>query len=108
MHLSAGTAGLTLINASGTLPLAAAGQPETPISKLKPMIQGILPISDNERLTRLENARRLMKENKLDALCLEGGTNLFYFTGVNWWLSERVFVMILPAKGEASAPAWPR
>ena len=101
LRLSAGTAGLTLIGATGKLPLAADNQPETPIAKLKPMTQGIVPIADNERLARLEKARQLMVENKLDAICIEGGTNLFYFTGVNWWLSERVFVMILPAKGEA-------
>jgi Xaa-Pro dipeptidase len=100
LRLSTGAAGLTLIDASGPPPLAAAGQEETPISRLRPMTQGIVPISDGERLARMEKARRLMAENKIDALCLEGGSNLYYFTGVDWWPSERVFVLILPARGE--------
>jgi Xaa-Pro dipeptidase len=41
-----------------------------------------------------------MLENKIDAVCVDGGSSLFYFTGVNWWTSERVFLWILPARGE--------
>ncbi|MGE3278002.1 MAG: M24 family metallopeptidase [Vicinamibacterales bacterium] len=41
-----------------------------------------------------------MAENNLDAIYLEGGSSLFYFTGVRWGLSERPFVCVLPAKGE--------
>ena len=41
-----------------------------------------------------------MAENRLDAIYLEGGSSLFYFTGVRWGLSERPFVAVIPAKGE--------
>jgi Xaa-Pro dipeptidase len=60
----------------------------------------IKPITREERLQRIEHARKLMEENKIDALFLEGGTSLNYFTGVSWGRSERVFGMILPQKGE--------
>jgi Xaa-Pro dipeptidase len=40
-----------------------------------------------------------MTENKMDALLVCGGTTLEYFAGIQWWLSERFFAMILPAKG---------
>jgi Xaa-Pro aminopeptidase len=33
---------------------------------------------------RIEKARRLMMENSIDAMFLEGGTSMFYFTGVRW------------------------
>ena len=80
---------------------APAGQPkETPISRLKPMTEGIVPISAEERQARHEKARRLMVENKIDAVVIEGGTSLVYFTGVGWGLSERTFVWVLPARGE--------
>src|SRR5689334_22691157 len=70
------------------------------IRALTPMTAGIVPISDNERKQRLERARRLMAENRLDAIYLEGGSSLFYFTGVRWGLSERPFVAVIPAKGD--------
>ena len=41
-----------------------------------------------------------MAENSIDAICLEGGSSMFYFTGVRWGLSERPFVAVIPAKGE--------
>ncbi|MEO8682276.1 MAG: Xaa-Pro peptidase family protein, partial [Vicinamibacterales bacterium] len=39
-------------------------------------------------------------DNKIDAIYLEGGSSMFYFTGVRWGLSERPFVAVIPAKGE--------
>jgi Xaa-Pro dipeptidase len=41
-----------------------------------------------------------MAQNQIDAMYLEGGSSLFYFTGVRWGLSERPFIAIIPAKGE--------
>jgi len=70
------------------------------IRALRPMTDGIVPISDDERRARVERARRLMADNKLDAIYLEGGSSLFYFTGVRWGLSERPFVAVIPAKGD--------
>ena len=43
-----------------------------------------------------------MAANKISAIFLEGGSSMFYFTGVRWGLSERPFVCVLPAKGEAA------
>jgi Xaa-Pro dipeptidase len=73
------------------------------IRALRPMTGGIVPITGAERLARLEKARRLMAENGIGAIVLEGGSSLFYFMGVRWGLSERPFVAVIPAKGE---PAW--
>jgi len=41
-----------------------------------------------------------MKENRIDALYLDGGTSMFYFTGVRWGTSERMFAVIIPARGD--------
>ena len=81
----------------------AMAQTSDPIQKLRPMTAGIKPITDDERRGRLEKARRLMRENKIGAMFLEGGSSLFYFTGTRWGKSERTFGMVLPAEGE---PAW--
>jgi Xaa-Pro dipeptidase len=35
----------------------------------------------------------------MDAIAMMGGTSLVYFSNISWWNSERLFLMILPAKG---------
>jgi Xaa-Pro dipeptidase len=67
---------------------------------VKAMRDRIKPISSEEFQTRQENARKLMQENAIDAIFVEGGTSLAYFTGLSWWLSERLFAMVLPRKGD--------
>jgi Xaa-Pro dipeptidase len=66
------------------------------------------PITIEERAARQEKARQLMRENSLDAILIAQGTSLRYFTGIRWEGGERLFAMLLPAKGEAFyvAPAF--
>jgi Xaa-Pro dipeptidase len=59
------------------------------------------PITIEERAQRQEKARRLMRDNNLSAILLAQGTSLAYFTGIHWQGGERLFTMVLPAKGEA-------
>jgi Xaa-Pro dipeptidase len=71
------------------------------IRALKPMISGVAPITDEERRGRIEKAQRLMVENKIAAIFMEGGSSLFYYTGVEWGhSSERTFGAVIPAHGE--------
>ena len=77
-----------------------AGDVPAPIRNLRPMTAGISRISAAERQARIEQARRLMSEAGLDALMLEPGSSLYYYTAVRWGLSERPFVAVLPARGE--------
>jgi Xaa-Pro dipeptidase len=58
------------------------------------------PITVEERRARIEQARRLMTKFQIDALMLMGGTSLVYFSNIRWWSGERLFALILPAKGE--------
>lgn len=67
---------------------------------VKTMRDRIRPIGSDELLARQEHARRLMKDNAIDAIFVEGGTSLAYFTGLHWWLSERMFAMVLPQRGD--------
>ena len=75
----------------GTLPPA--------IAALTPMTAGVKPITVEERRARIDKATRLMRENKIDALMLTGGTSLQYFTNIRWGLSERMLALIIPIKG---------
>jgi Xaa-Pro dipeptidase len=89
-------------SAAAGLAQLARGQsiPES-IRSLKPMLDGIRPITDDERHARIEKARRLMRENKLDAILLEAGSSLYYFSGERWPQREYTAVWILPANGSA-------
>jgi Xaa-Pro dipeptidase len=70
------------------------------IRRLKPMTGGVPPVAEQEYSARIERARRLMAEKKMAAVFLEAGSSLFYFTGVRWGRSERLFACLLPARGE--------
>jgi len=78
-----------------TLPLPPS------LAALKSMKDQAHPIRLEERQARQEKARSLMEANDLDAILLMEGTSLNYFTGIHWWGGERLFAMILPAKGAA-------
>lgn len=72
----------------------------TILDELTPMTGDVAPISLEERLGRIEKVQRLMVENRTQALVLDSGTSLNYFTGIRWWPSERTMVAVIPAKGE--------
>jgi Xaa-Pro dipeptidase len=74
--------------------LAAADPP------LRDMTGDVAPIGREERLGRLDKARRLMARHRLDAILVEPGASLDYFTGVQWWRSERLTAALIPADGE--------
>jgi Xaa-Pro dipeptidase len=86
--------------AQGPARTSSGDEVPSSIAALKPMTDGIVPIADEERLARIEKARKLMADNRIDALVLEPGSSLFYYTGVKWGLSERPFVAVIPAKGD--------
>jgi Xaa-Pro dipeptidase len=78
---------------------AALAEIPEPVKKLKPMLDGVEPITAQERAARVEKARRLMRENKIDAVVIEPGSSLFYFTGVRGANAS----WALPVTGD---PAW--
>jgi len=71
-----------------------------PIAALTSMADQATPISNDERRARLDRARQLMQQKKIDAVALPGGTSLRYFTGLQWGNSERLLALVLPAKGK--------
>lgn len=99
IKLSAGTTAGVALLAGCTTP-AAAPSSDSPMDKLQSMTKDIVPISKAERESRIEKAQRLMAENKIQALYLDGGTSMEYFTGISWGTSERMMAAIIPAKGE--------
>jgi Xaa-Pro dipeptidase len=93
---TAGVAGVSFI------PSAVAEPSDLPqsIRSLVPVLDDVAPISDDEFLARAEKARRFMEENKIDAIVMEGGTSMRYFSDMRWGNSERTFALVIPARGE--------
>jgi Xaa-Pro dipeptidase len=107
MRRSAAVAGAAAIGDSLAFPTTAnaeiveAAKPlPGSIQRLRPLSPPVVPISDAERLARIEKARRLMADNGMAAMFLEPGSSMYYYTGVRWSLSERPFGVVIPAKGE--------
>ena len=74
--------------------------PDSPINQLKSRKPEAKRITVEERRARLARAQELMHENKIDAIVLTGGTSLEYFGAIRWGLSERLFTMVVPGKGD--------
>lgn len=58
------------------------------------------PISLAERAQRIQKAKNLMNEKGINALILDAGTSMEYFTGLRWYPSERSLLAILTNAGE--------
>ncbi len=68
---------------------------QTELSKLSDMTGGMTPISLDEYKSRIDKACALMREHDIEAVYLNAGTNLYYFTGTSWYASERMVGAIL-------------
>jgi Xaa-Pro aminopeptidase len=91
MSAQRGRGGAALAGLSGPLPPS--------IEALTSMRARAKPITAAERVGRLEKARKLMAEQKIDAIILAGGTSLTYFTGIRWGNSERLTAVVIPKVG---------
>jgi Xaa-Pro dipeptidase len=58
------------------------------------------PIAPAERVARLGKARDLMRSRGIGAVLVESGPSLDYFTGIQWWRSERLTGVVIPAEGD--------
>ena len=58
------------------------------------------PISAEERKSRVAKAQKLMAEKNIQAIILDAGINMNYYTGISWHPSERSMLAIIPVKGE--------
>ncbi|HKX92056.1 MAG TPA: Xaa-Pro peptidase family protein [Sphingomicrobium sp.] len=58
------------------------------------------PISSAERVQRMRRAQELMRAAGIGAVLVESGPSLDYYTGVQWWRSERLTAVAIPAEGD--------
>ncbi|SMD39162.1 Xaa-Pro dipeptidase [Reichenbachiella faecimaris] len=66
---------------------------------IQPFTAGIDFINAEDRTQRVEKASLLMQQNGIDAIFIESGTSLDYFTGIKWWPSERLTGVLIFSDG---------
>jgi len=83
---------------------ALASSSENPKSKKIPELKNITAhvsaISPQERQARIQKAQQLMQSLDIAALVIEPGASMDYFSGIQWWRSERVTALVIPKTGD--------
>jgi Xaa-Pro dipeptidase len=73
---------------------------ERELSQMTTMRDGVQAITDAELQGRIEKARRLMREQRIQALYLDASTSLYYFTGLRLGPSERLHGAVISQSGD--------
>jgi len=71
----------------------------TELDALKPITTAARVITAQERARRRARLSGLLKAGGAYAALIEGGSSLDYFTGVKWYLSERITAALITADG---------
>lgn len=71
-------------------------------TRLTDITASVSPISLKERQERIEKAQALMKRHGMAAMLIEPGAAMDYFSGIQWWRSERLTALIIPQQGEVA------
>lgn len=100
--LGTSTTAAASLTLTGCEPTEASAEELPPsIARLESWADQARPIRTDERVARVENAKRLMREQGLEALALCGGTSMVYFTNIGWSGGERLFTVVVPVQGDA-------
>ena len=70
------------------------------LATISPWTDTAAPIGIDERLARIEQARRLTRDHGADALLIGAGMSLRYFAGIPWGGTERLIAMLIPVAGD--------
>ncbi|MBY6185943.1 Xaa-Pro peptidase family protein [Marinobacter hydrocarbonoclasticus] len=83
------------------MPIGVGGAtPEAELARLRALSFPHTPISTEEYQQRRQRLVAEMQAHNVDAVYLNAGTNLYYFTGLKWSASERLVGALLMADGE--------
>ena len=79
---------------------APSGPMPPAIAALQSMKNRARPFTHQERLARIEKARRLMATEKIDAILMTGGSSPQYFANLSLGGGERLWALLIPATGQ--------
>lgn len=94
--MSLGRRDLLGLAAAGT---ALAAAPRASAAPQTHVLPPAAPITRAEREARLARLQAELRRRNLSALLVEAGSSLVYFTGIDWWRSERTTAVVIPAEG---------
>lgn len=100
--MSALGAGTSILTGSSTFASPGRAVSGLFLNEKNSKVAEIVPISQEERKSRIAKAQSLMEKNGFSAIVLDSGTSMNYFTGMSWGQSERPMVVVIPAKGDVS------
>jgi len=91
------------LNAEGN-PELQEPKPALPLAfdRLQPLGNRVKPIRAEELQGRVAHAQQLMSDAKrrFEVLYVTPGTTLLYYTGIQWWPSERILAFLVPRQGD--------
>jgi Xaa-Pro dipeptidase len=67
---------------------------------LKNITKNVSAITSIERESRIKKAQTLMQKMNISALIIEPGAAMDYFSGIQWWRSERLTALVIPREGK--------
>jgi Xaa-Pro aminopeptidase len=89
---------------AGRNPELQEPKPALPLAfdSLQPLGDRAKPIRAEEFQGRVARAQQLMSDAKrrFEVLYVTPGTTLLYYTGIQWWPSERVLAFLVPRQGD--------
>jgi Xaa-Pro dipeptidase len=80
--------------------IALSHERKAKLTSLPTVNMNIDPISIVERRKRVANAQTIMRKEGISAIVLEPGAAMDYFTGIQWWRSERLTSVVIPRDGD--------
>lgn len=86
-----------LSHAAGASP--SASMTTSALDSLTSMTGSVAYITDRERQQRVSKLSGILAKQNVFAALIEPGSTLDYFTGVKWWLSERLTAGLVTADG---------
>ncbi|MGH8222353.1 MAG: aminopeptidase P family N-terminal domain-containing protein, partial [Woeseiaceae bacterium] len=96
LGLTGAATGSLLLGEAGAGP-SGTGAPSTGLQRI---VDAARPITVGERKARVEKAQALMSSHSLDAVLIEPGSAMLYFSGIVWRRSERLTALLIPREGE--------
>ncbi|KAG2199978.1 hypothetical protein INT47_000328 [Mucor saturninus] len=69
--------------------------PEIDFSSLKDYCKDVSAIQPDEYTVRHQQLAETLKKEGADALIMEGGASMVYYTNIEWGLTERAFMVVL-------------
>jgi Xaa-Pro dipeptidase len=98
--LKASGASLAALSVTSTALASSSKTTQSNNDTLKNITNNVSAITSIERESRIKKAQKLMQQMNISALIIEPGAAMDYFSGIQWWRSERSTALVIPREGK--------